>query len=202
MTQDWQIFPNQGLGRVRLEDDMTTTLEHAFAFGEVTSDDMIVQGAGAVFETLVAAFGREEALASMAMLAENGVNMQPRRRLIFATGVHLDFVDDRLDEIMCDRRAEQAHVDGIPVFGQHPLPALRRLRALNTEPPLLKGSDCYFRNLHITAFGFLVRDRDNSWRVALEGTDESAMNTINIRATPRNPNEDFSAHSHWPFEQD
>lgn len=196
MEENWAIRPRTGLGPLRFE--MSETEARVLAdnvYGELESEGPIgFSSNNQVYQVLVETMGEDAAREAMSALDEGGVEYRSAQRVNYVAGLMLDFVAGRLEDMMCHSAAEQLHIDGLQFFGTDPIPALARLQALNGEPPLVKGPDCHFRNLYLTAFECLRVLPGGLVRATHEGTDEARQKTIGWRAKPRNPDEDFSGH--------
>lgn len=194
--KDWELRPLEGLGP--LEFGMSEEVSRAVAagpFGDIEAEGPVGQQSDEeAFQILVETMGEEAAREAMGVLEADGISFRSTRRVNYLSGLMLDFVEDRLDMIMCHGAADALHIGGKKFFGVDPFPALRRLQAVNGELPLVKGPDCHFRQVIVTAFEFILPLPAGLVRATREGTDETQQKTLGWRATPRLPDEDFSGH--------
>lgn len=191
----WDIHPLLGLGSLNFGMTPTIIIENDLAYGRIVANRVLDPFAGnEMYEHFVATLGEEEARAAMAVIAEAGIDTRPQLRVIYETGVSLSFVDDQLEDIMLDRRSKLAQFEGNRFFDSDPLPVLRALQKANGEPPFVKGPDCYFSNIFVTAFECIIRQENGRIRPTNEATDEAQQKTIGWRRSPRNQSEDLSGH--------
>lgn len=191
----WNIRPLHGLGNIEFAAAPEAAVKIDDPYGAIEADDIIDPFAGdEMFEHLVSTLGEQEARAAMAVIAEAGIDTRPRLLMIYETGVSLSFVDDQLEDIMLDRRSKLAQFEGHRFFDTDPLPGLRALQKVNGEPPFVKGPDCYFSNIFVTAFECIIRQENGRIRPTNEATDEAQQKTIGWRRSPRNKSEDLSGH--------
>lgn len=166
-------------------------------FGPITHQDPVEAGASEadeIYKALLDAEGEEVARQVMAEMLADGVDLRTRRRIIVGGGLLLNFLESGLEEITCTLRTLEAHIHGHRVFGVDCLPALQCLQELNGAPPIVKGRDCLFADLQMTACECLLETAPGIVRSTREGTDEASQKTIGWRATPRNPGEDLTGH--------
>lgn len=194
-TDPWKMLPRAGLGGLTFGLSLAEASEHVAPYGALVADDVLDPFAGDdTYRHLVDSLGEAAAREAMAAIAEAGVDTRPRHLLEFEAGVTLSLVDDELEDIMWDRRAVAGHVEGHPLFGADPMPALRALQAANGAPPLIRGPDCLFANLFVTAFEVVILRENGTVRPTNEATDEAQQKTISWRQTPRDATEDLSRH--------
>lgn len=197
MDDHWEIQPNQGIGPIAFGMSEEAVLAIASEpFGEVEAAGSVGQQSDdEAYRILVDTMGEEAAREAMGVLAADGISFKPTRRVNFVSGLMLDFVEDELNSIMCHGAASDLHISGQRFFGVDPVPALRRLQALNEAPPLVKGADCHFRQLNLTAFECLVLLPAGMFRATAEGTNEALQKSVGWSRAPRQPNEGFSEHT-------
>lgn len=143
MNEDWMIRPKEGLGPLKfgmsgaevteLGLGIYGEIENAGSLGNVSNDE--------VYQILLETMGEEAANEAMAELDAAQVEFKPSRRVNFASGVMADFVEDRLDSLMCHGAATQLHYNEKAIFKVDPVPALQDLQRLNGAPPLVNGAD-------------------------------------------------------------
>ncbi|RAP41596.1 hypothetical protein BYZ73_10080 [Rhodovulum viride] len=196
MSDNWEILPESGLGPLRF--GMSEAEARPIAqplYGEIEAEGPAgLQSNDEVYQVLLETMGEEAAREAIGPLKKSGVDLQTSRRINFVSGLMLDFVEDGLDSIMCHSAALALHVGGKPFFGVDPLPALRQLQQLNGEPPFVKGPDCYFSNIEVTAFECLLLMPGGGFRATREGTEEAGQKTVGWQRKQRTPPEDLTGH--------
>ena len=197
MNPHWEMKPLEGLGELRFGDPPDALEARRAAYGDLESRGPVRADAALAEETFRMpgmGFSEAEIAELMAAMQTEHEAVADLEVQIYDTGAHFTFEAGSLAEIMMDARAFRLHVGGTLVFQTDPFPALRALQRLNAEPPLVNGPDCYFRNLHVTAFEFGLLTEGGRLRATASGTDEALQKTISWRADPRQPDEDFSGH--------
>ena len=196
MDEKWMLQPKKGLGPLWF--GMTEAEAIAVGsgiYGEVESAGSLGHDSNKeVYQILLEAMGEAAAKEAMAELKSAEVTFKPSRRISFSSGIMADFVEDRLDGLIGRSGVTQLHCNGKAFFQTDPVPALQQLQLLNKSAPLVKGPDCYFKSIEVTAWQCVLLMPYPVFRATIEGTEESDQKTIGWRATPRNMAEDFSNH--------
>jgi hypothetical protein len=193
-TDIWELTPKQGLGPLKLGMAPDEALSAATVFGSVVHDQITHDDAyfEDTYQYFVKTMGLEEA--DRAMEVMRSIDVKQVRTVILSGGVHLTFMEERLFDIMCDKRAVNTHVGGMPLYGADPLMALRHLEGLNGAPPLLKKLDCFFANIHVTDWAFLSLGRNGRPRLLAPGSVDAEARTIGLGVGPRDIDDDLSKH--------
>ncbi len=197
MTDPWELRPLEGLGPFSFGMSPDAALRHAAAYGGVEADyQSSAASAEETFRLVAEALGEEAAREAVAALEESGADLRYRRTIAFPSSLALTFLEDSLEEVFFASAGTSLHVGGHRLFGRgvDPLPALRALQARNGDPPLIRGEDCLFRTLHLTAFAIIAVDADGRIGPCKRGSRLARDRTISWRATPRDPEEDFARH--------
>lgn len=172
-TFDWELLPNQGLGKISfgLNISQVSTLEDIL--GKLTSQGSPIKSPGETHELLKGLFPEEEIKELMKLMEEvnlpQDINIQ---NFINSEGVVVTFENDVLMDIYADDRAKSLHIQGIPVFSSDPLYLVRQMVSILSENPIAKEEDLVFPKSNIYLFDFLNEDgtraankeRTISWR--------------------------------------
>ena len=200
MNQDWYMRPMAGIGDLEFNSPVQTPETWADRYGRIESTGPIGISDAVAEETFRLPgmdFSEEEIAEMMAAIQVEQEMLSDQFTQIYDSGLHLTYSADHLTEILTDTRAFQIHVDGALLFRADPIPALRKLQELNAEAPFINGPDCYFRNIHVTAFEFVVVTAGGRVRPTAIDTDEALQKTISWRATPRSSLEDLKSYQQF-----
>lgn len=197
MTDPWEIRPLEGLGPFVFGMSPEAALRHAASYGGVEADyQSSPDSAEQIFESQAPRIGEAAARDLVAEILASGADLRYRRTIMFPSSLALTFLEDGLEDILVAGDATEMHVAGLRLFGKgvDPLPALRALQARNGEPPLLRGENCVFRRLHVTAHEMIAVAADGTIGPRRKGRRRYWARTLGWRATPVDPDEDFCCH--------
>jgi hypothetical protein len=165
-----------GLGPVRFGMTRDEAVTASAIFGPITRE--YAEEEDHLFNLLAPTMGEDEARALIASMAADGTDTRPQRQVGVSDVLQMQFFGNELTMLTALPGARDLHVEGIPVFGTNPVPALLRLQSLNDAPPLMHERSCLFDALNIAAFDLAVVSKKAQLRLATSMKGQRLERTV------------------------
>jgi hypothetical protein len=182
MKPEWEILPHLGLGPVRFGMMRDEAVAVGAVFGTITHEH--AEEEDHMFAILAPTMGEDEARAFIAGMEADGIDTRPQRQVGFDRALHMHFFGDELRSFTALPNARQLHIEGVPLFGTNPVPALLRLQSLNGAPPLMHERCCFFDALNIATFDLAVVLKKAGLRLARSMRGQGLERTVDWGSVP------------------
>jgi hypothetical protein len=176
LKPEWEILPHLGFGTLRFGMTRDDAVAVGAIFGSVTHEH--AQEEDHLFATLAPTMGEDDARAFIASMVADGIDTRPQRQIVFGDVLQIHFFGDELMSITALPLAHDLHVEGVPLFGTSPVPALLRLQALNGAPPLMHERSCLFDALNVATWDLAVVSKKAGLRLATSSGAQGLERTI------------------------
>lgn len=176
-TYDWELIPNQGLGKIHfgLNISQVNALDHIL--GKLTPVHSPSGSSAETYELLKGIVPDEDLKELMKLMNDvNSTESTHRQEFRSGEGLMLTFEDELLMDFFANDQAGNLHFQGIPVFSSDPLYLVKQMVSVLSENPIAKNEELVFPKNHIYLFDFLNEDGTRA---------ASKERTITWRNTPR-----------------